>query len=135
MAADWGHSAFEDTRFSPISLPELPSLSVSVTLLTFFTPCAHALDWDLGTHGIRISFHHHGKRYGATYLPDVAVEQGWTKEETMVSLMRKAGWVGRSRDWRHVKGLTVVRYQGKKTSLGYEEWKVWRDWVRNLGVR
>lgn len=135
MAADIYRSAYEDTRFPPISLSELPSLSTSVTLLTSFTPCTHALDWDLGTHGIRIAFQHHGKRYNATYLPDVAVEQGWTREETMVSLMRKAGWVGRSREWREVTGLTVVRYQGKKTSLGYDEWKAWRNWITSLGVQ
>lgn len=79
-------------------------------------------------HGLRISFTYHGRRYGATYLPDVAYEQGWTKEEALVSLMRKAGWSGRKEDWEKV-GLKVVRYQGKKAALGYEEWKAWRDWV------
>lgn len=87
------------------------------------------MDWDLGTHGIRIAFSHHGKRYTATYLPHVAVEQGWNKESTVVSLMRKAGWGGRSRDWREVKAMNVVRYQGMKASLGWSEWKIWREWV------
>ncbi|EEP81976.1 conserved hypothetical protein [Uncinocarpus reesii 1704] len=85
-------SAFEDTRFSPISFSLLPSLSCSLTLLSSFETCSHAMDWVLGTHGIRISFTHRGRRHGATYLPDVPVEQGWTKEETIESLMRKAGW-------------------------------------------
>ena len=129
------HRAFHDTRFPPIAISELPTLSCSVTLLTNFTPCASALDWDLGTHGIKIAFAHHSRRYGATYLPDVAVEQGWTKEETMVSLMRKAGWSGRSREWRDVfeKGKgSVVRYEGEKASLAWEEWAEWRDWVADL---
>jgi hypothetical protein len=26
-------------------------------------------------------------------------------------------------------GLSVVRYQGKKVDLGYEEWRAWREWV------
>ena len=121
------HSALEDHRFAPVSLSELSSLSVSVTLLMTFTPCSHAFDWDLGTHGIRISFQYHGRRHGATYLPDVAVEQGWTKEETLVSLMRKGGWNGRRSEWRDVKSLQVVRYEGKKASLDYSEWKKWRD--------
>ena len=91
----------------------------------------------LGTHGIRISFQHQNKRYGATYLPDVATEQGWTKEETIVSLMRKAGWNGRSREWngRDVKEMRVVSYEGAKASLGYWEWVEWRKWVRGLGIR
>ncbi|KAL4908067.1 hypothetical protein BDW74DRAFT_115406 [Aspergillus multicolor] len=87
-------SAFDDTRFSPIPESLLPSLSCSLTLLGTFEPCTNALDWSLGTHGIRISFIHRGRRFGATYLPDVPVEQGWTKEETIKSLMHKAGWDG-----------------------------------------
>lgn len=122
-------AAFDDTRFTPITLSELPTLAASVTLLTAFTPAQHPMDWDLGTHGLRVSFSHHGKRYGATYLPDVAVEQGWTKEQTIVSLMRKAGWVGRSADWKKVADLRIVRYQGKKASVGYGEWRDWRTWV------
>ncbi|KAF6219193.1 hypothetical protein HO133_005018 [Letharia lupina] len=125
-------AAFDDHRFPAISLPELPTLSTSITLLTNFTPASHPLDWTLGTHGIRISFSHHGKRYSATYLPDVAVEQGWSKEETIVSLMRKAGWKGRSGEWRDVKGLGVVTYEGKKASLGWAEWRGWRSWVEGL---
>ncbi|KAH6847367.1 AMMECR1 domain-containing protein [Chaetomium sp. MPI-CAGE-AT-0009] len=121
-------SATQDTRFNPVRAAELPSLAVAVTLLTDFEPAADAADWELGTHGLRISFHHHGRRYGATYLPDVAVEQGWNKEETLVSLMRKAGWVGRKERWTEIK-LDVVRYQGKKVSLEYAEFKRWRDWV------
>ncbi|EAA30739.1 hypothetical protein GE21DRAFT_1275767 [Neurospora crassa] len=121
-------SALQDTRFHPISRAELPSLQVAVTLLTDFEPAADAMDWELGKHGLRISFVYRGRRYGATYLPDVAPEQGWTKEETVVSLMRKAGWEGSKSRWREVE-LRVVRYQGKKEKLGYEEYKAWRDWV------
>ncbi|KAI0104710.1 AMMECR1 domain-containing protein [Nemania sp. FL0031] len=121
-------SAIHDTRFDPISKREVPSLEVAVTLLTDFEDCDDAMDWELGTHGIRISFVDRGRRYGATYLPDVAPEQGWTKEETLVSLMRKAGWGGRRERWRDVD-LKVVRYQGKKESLQYPEYKHWRDWV------
>lgn len=121
-------SAVHDTRFDPVSKRELPSLEAAVTLLTDFEDCDDAMDWELGTHGIRISFVDRGRRYGATYLPDVAPEQGWTKEETLVSLMRKAGWVGRRDKWQDID-LKVVRYQGKKESLQYPEYKHWRDWV------
>ncbi|KAK0625326.1 AMMECR1 domain-containing protein [Bombardia bombarda] len=121
-------AALHDTRFSPISLRELPSLEVVVTLLTHFEDAADAMDWELGKHGLRISFSYHGRRYGATYLPDVAPEQGWTKEETVVSLMRKAGWMGRKDKWQEVE-LRVVRYQGLKESLEYGEYRRWREWV------
>jgi len=91
------------------------------------------MDWVIGTHGLRISFTHSSRRYGATYLPDVALEQGWTKDETMISLMRKAGWSGRSNDWRSVKDLNVVRYQGYKATLGYKEYSEWREWLEQTG--
>lgn len=132
------HSAFDDQRFPPIARSELSTLSCSTTLLTNFTPCAFPLDWTLGTHGIRIAFASGGKRYNATYLPDVATEQGWSKEETLTSLMRKSGWrpKGRETGWRDVKGgVDVVRYEGRKATLGWEEWRSWRAWVQGLGVR
>ncbi|KAK2057990.1 hypothetical protein LY76DRAFT_593661 [Colletotrichum caudatum] len=123
-------SALHDTRFPPIEASELPSLEVAVTLLTDFEDAEDPMDWTIGVHGLRISFVHHGKRYGATYLPDVVVEQEWTKEETLISLMRKAGWMGSKSKWRDIE-LKVVRYQGKKESLEYGEYKKWADWVKN----
>ncbi|WYZ34285.1 hypothetical protein EsH8_I_000561 [Colletotrichum jinshuiense] len=123
-------SALHDMRFPPVEAAELPSLEVAVTLLTDFEDADDAMDWDLGVHGLRISFFYHGKRYGATYLPDVAVEQEWTKEETLVSLMRKAGWMGSKSKWRDVD-LKIVRYQGKKEALEYAEYKNWRDWAKS----
>ncbi|KAJ5835131.1 hypothetical protein N7447_001157 [Penicillium robsamsonii] len=143
-------SAFDDTRFAPIPKSLLPSLSCSLTLLGSFEPCTNAMDWSLGIHGLRISFIHRGRRYGATYLPDVAVEQGWTKEETVESLMRKAGWDGggstarrllrgaadgnssATKPWDQVSNFRTVRYQGLKTSASYAEWQEWREWVLSL---
>jgi len=89
------------------------------------------MDWELGVHGIKISFYHHHRRHGATYLPDVAVEQGWTKEETLISLMKKGGWSGKRDKWREVGDMKVVRYQGKKESADYEEFERFKTWVNN----
>ena len=125
--------AFDDTRFPPIARSELPALECGVTLLTDFEPCAHALDWRLGTHGLRIAFVHRGQSYGATYLPNIARDQGWSKEETVVSLMRKAGWSGRRDAWRAVDDLKVDRYQGDQVKLPWAEWRAWRDWVDGRG--
>lgn len=125
-------SAIHDMRFNPITKRELPSLEVVVTLLTDFEDCDDAMDWEVGTHGLRISFTERGRRYGSTYLPDVAPEQGWNKEETLVSLMRKAGWMGKKDKWQDVD-LKVVRYQGKRVDLRYPEYKQWRDWADKNG--
>ncbi|RMZ18626.1 hypothetical protein D0859_17234 [Hortaea werneckii] len=136
-------SAFEDTRFPPIPPSLLPSLSTHITLLhNFSAPTSDPLDWTLGHHGLRISFTHSARRHGATYLPDVPREQGWSKEETLVSLMRKAGWNDRgtsgSSTWRRVwtegRG-ELIRYEGQAVGLGFAEWKGWREWVgRERGV-
>ncbi|KAG4430146.1 hypothetical protein IFR05_014369 [Cadophora sp. M221] len=123
-------SALEDTRFSPISYSELPSLEVSVTLLIDFEDTEDQLDWDLGVHGLKITFYVKNKRYGACYLPDVPVEQGWTKEETIVSLMRKAGWTGRRDKWREVDNFKGTRFQGKAKSLVWDEYSKWRQWIK-----
>ena len=123
-------SALDDNRFDPVSLSELSSLEVAVTLLTDFEEADDAMDWDVGTHGIRIGFKANGSRYGACYLPDVAVEQGWTKEETILSLMRKGGWAGRSDKWKEVKDLQVVRYQGKAKSVEYKLFAEWSEWIK-----
>ncbi|KAJ4384765.1 hypothetical protein N0V86_000367 [Didymella sp. IMI 355093] len=63
-------SAFDDSRF-PHHPRELPTLQAAVTLLTDFepTPNDDPLAWHIGTHGLRISWSHRGRRYGATYLP------------------------------------------------------------------
>ncbi|KAG5985354.1 hypothetical protein E4U55_004578 [Claviceps digitariae] len=121
-------SGLNDTRFPPISKKEMPKLQSAVTLLTDFEEADDAYDWDIGTHGIRLSFTDNGHRYGATYLPNVAAEQGWTKDETLYSLIRKAGWMGGRSKWKTL-ALKVTRYQGRKASMNYPEFKKWKDWL------
>jgi len=123
------NSALHDTRFRPIGASELPTLECGVTLLTDFETTA-PLEWDVGTHGVRIAFAHRGRRYGATYLPSVAEEQGWGREETLTSLVRKAGCDGVQ--WDEVDALRVTRYQGQVRHVRYDEWRAWRDWVDAL---
>ncbi|EXJ80662.1 hypothetical protein A1O3_06946 [Capronia epimyces CBS 606.96] len=147
-------SALDDTRFSPIPASLLPALSCSLTLLADFEPCNDAMDWTLGLHGLKISFTYRNRRHGATYLPDVAVEQGWDKEQTVESLMKKAGWDGGygtgvarrllrgsqrtdvqqpSKPWDEVQDFRAVRYTGLKASASYAEWQEWRTWVEKNG--
>ncbi|KAK9900443.1 hypothetical protein P389DRAFT_12480 [Cystobasidium minutum MCA 4210] len=69
-----------------------------------------------------------GNRFGAgarplsaTYLPDVPTAQGWNKQETLDSAMRKAGYNGRITDPIR-RSVRVTRYQSSKLSLTYDEW-------------
>jgi len=96
-------SAFQDTRFDPISEKEVPKLSCAVSLLTNFEPGKDAMDWEVGKHGISIELKEGdrnssiflnlsgGRRYRGTFLPEVAKEQGWDKETTLKYLLHKAG--------------------------------------------
>lgn len=55
----------------------MPRLTVSVSILQHFEDAEHYLDWKLGKHGIRIEFiSERGSKRTATYLPQVATEQG-----------------------------------------------------------
>lgn len=131
-------AALHDTRFSPITRAELPALRCAVTLLTNFEPCAAWDDWDVGVHGIKIKFRTAGARgasssYSGTYLPSVAAEQGWSKEETLLSLMRKAGWRGPRDQWLALAAdadcMQVERYRGDKEEVEFAEYEQWRAWA------
>ncbi|XP_048460856.1 AMME syndrome candidate gene 1 protein homolog isoform X1 [Rhincodon typus] len=72
---------------------ELPRLFCSVSLLTNFEDVGDYLDWEVGVHGIRIEFiNEKGSKRTATYLPEVAKEQGWDHIQTIDSLLRKGGY-------------------------------------------
>lgn len=80
-------AAFHDTRFMPINKKELPEISYEITVLTPFEPCVSIEDIEIGRHGIL--FECSGAR--AVFLPQVPVEQGWNKVQTLEFLSRKAG--------------------------------------------
>ena len=62
----------------------------------------------------------------ATYLPEVAPDQGWEHIDTIDSAIRKAGWNGRiSEDLR--RSVRVRRYQSRKCVVGWDEFVAWRD--------
>jgi hypothetical protein len=86
-------SALRDSRFPPIAARELPSLSCGVSLLSSFEPASGWDDWEVGTHGLIIEFTDPAMRCRrtATFLPEVAAEQGWDKEATLDALIKKAG--------------------------------------------
>ncbi|KAE8222060.1 hypothetical protein CF319_g4683 [Tilletia indica] len=124
-------SALHDTRFNPIRTDEMPRLECGVSLLTEFEECENYLDWELGTHGIYIYLTNPHKSSSrttltATYLPDVAPEQGWSKTEAIDSAIQKAGWNGPVDEAMRL-GLRVKRYQSEKISCTFEEWQVWKN--------
>ncbi|GBF97712.1 hypothetical protein Rsub_10876 [Raphidocelis subcapitata] len=116
-------SALRDSRFAPISRRELPALTCGVSLLHSFEAAGGAEDWEPGVHGITIEFQDPrlGVRRSATFLPEVAPEQGWDRRATLEALVRKAGYDGPV-DAALRRGLRVTRYQSSKARLGYADY-------------
>ena len=81
------NAAMHDYRFSPVQSAELPDITVSVSILSPIRDIPNLEAFKPGQHGIIL-----GKGAArAVFLPEVATEQGWTKEETLSYLSRKAG--------------------------------------------
>ncbi|EGW07516.1 AMME syndrome candidate gene 1 protein-like [Cricetulus griseus] len=115
-------SALKDPRFPPLTRDELPRLLCSVSLLTDFEDICDDLDWELGVHGIRIEFiNEEASRCTATYLPEVAKEQGWDRTQTIDSLPRKGGYKALvTNEYR--KTVKLTRYRREKMTLSYAEY-------------
>ncbi|CAI9736873.1 Hypothetical predicted protein [Octopus vulgaris] len=115
-------SAMKDSRFNPITKEEFPKLHCSVSILTHFEEATDYLDWEVGIHGIRIEFvNEKGHKKTATYLPEVAIEQGWDRLQTIDSLLRKGGYKGLiSTEVR--KNVHLTRYRSEKVTVSYSDY-------------
>jgi len=81
------NAARHDPRFSPVQSTELPDITVDVSILSPIRDIPNLDAFKLGQHGIIL-----GKGMArAVFLPEVATEQGWTKEATLAYLSQKAG--------------------------------------------
>ncbi|BGP48256.1 hypothetical protein JCM10450v2_004128 [Rhodotorula kratochvilovae] len=61
----------------------------------------------------------------ATFLPEVAPAQGWSKTAAVDAAMRKAGFKGSvSEEMR--RAARVSRYQSRKVKVDWGEWQRWR---------
>ncbi|KAI9495637.1 ammecr1 protein [Zychaea mexicana] len=119
-------SALQDRRFNPITLREVPRLECGVSLLTNFEDGQDYLDWEIGVHGIWIEFtNDQGHKRTATYLPEVMPEQGWNKQETIDSLLRKGGYRGAITE-KVLKSIKLTRYQSSKAKAGYTEYVAYK---------
>ena len=87
---DTALSVLDDPRFTddPITLPELPSLEIDISILSPLRIASGPLDFDLLHDGIYLAA---GERTGC-FLPQVARETGWTREQLIDRLcMEKLG--------------------------------------------
>ncbi|ERN16572.1 uncharacterized protein At2g38710 [Amborella trichopoda] len=115
-------SALRDRRFPPIQARELPYLECTVSILTDYESALHYLDWEVGKHGLIIEFNDSDNiRRSATYLPEVAAQEGWTKVETIESLMRKAGYNGTITESLR-KRIRLTRYQSTLYTMHFSDY-------------
>ncbi|MDP4208138.1 MAG: AmmeMemoRadiSam system protein B [Bacteroidota bacterium] len=90
-----------DSRFDPVTLQEIKSLEIEISVLTPMHKIASINEISIGKHGIYIR--KNGK--GGTFLPQVAPAQKWTLEEYLGHCSRdkaRLGWDG----WKNAEIFT-----------------------------
>jgi AmmeMemoRadiSam system protein A len=95
-------AAFEDPRFPPLEEKELAGLHIEITILGPRRKIVSVEEIVVGRHGVTIQ---KGSR-SAVFLPQVATEQGWSREELLEQLCHKAGLQGGA--WRERESVIMV---------------------------
>jgi AmmeMemoRadiSam system protein B/AmmeMemoRadiSam system protein A len=80
-------AAFNDRRFQPVDLSELDDLEIEISVLTPMEPISSAGQIRVGRDGVVLF--KNGR--SAVFLPQVAVEQKWGRDELLDNLCLKAG--------------------------------------------
>jgi len=90
-------AALYDRRFYPVRVEELDDLEVEISVLSEPQAIASYREFELGKHGIILEKDEHQ----AVFLPEVPIEQKWTREQTLAHLAQKAGLA--SDAWQEAK--------------------------------
>ena len=96
-------SAFEDPRFPQLTVEELPQAQIEISVLTPMKPVSGPEAIVVGRDGVLMK---KGGR-SAVFLPQVAPEQGWGREELLDNLAQKAGLPAKA--WR--EGAQFLTFQ------------------------
>lgn len=80
-------AAYKDYRFPPLTKEEFPFIDIEISVLTQPKPINTLDEFKLSRDGIILIVNYHK----AVFLPQVADETGWTKDEMLKALSRKAG--------------------------------------------
>jgi AmmeMemoRadiSam system protein A len=81
-------AATEDSRFASLTASELETVEIEISVLSPFRKISSPQEIELGRHGVMVK---KGRQTGI-FLPQVATETGWDKEEFLNELCsQKAG--------------------------------------------
>lgn len=106
------HAAKNDYRFDQVEEKELGEMDIEVSVLSPPRLIDSVMQFVVGKHGIIMT--KDGER--AVFLPEVAPEQGWSREETLMHLSLKAGL--KANAWK--KGATFEVFTSQKYSAPYQ---------------
>ena len=96
-------AATQDSRFSPVTAEELDKIDIEISVLTPLKKIDSIDQFELGKQGIYIK-----KGYNSgTFLPQVAVETGWTREEFLGHCSRDKAGIG----WDGWKQAELYTYE------------------------
>ena len=116
-------SARKDTRFKSVEIDELKNFSTSVSILDELEECKDVYDWELGIHGVSVSFFHKNKEYSACYLPEVPIINNWDKKLTLDRCVKKSGYANELGHLEEVIGtMKVLKFKSIKSSITYNEY-------------
>lgn len=88
-------SAFADYRFNQLSAEELDEIKFEISVLSPMEKITDPYIIEVGKHGVYIQ---KGNNSGV-YLPQVAVEEGWNREQFLDHLCERKAGIGRD-SWR-----------------------------------
>jgi MEMO1 family protein len=83
-------AATQDTRFSPVTIPELDQIEIEISVLTPLKRIASISEFKLGRDGIYMKKGFHS----GTFLPQVAAGTGWSTEEFLGHCARDKALIG-----------------------------------------
>jgi MEMO1 family protein len=96
-------SATQDNRFSAVTPAEVPKLEIEISVLSPMKRIYSPDEIVMGKHGIYIK----NKWSSGTFLPQVATETGWTKEEFLGHCSRDKAGIG----WDGWKSAELYTYE------------------------
>ncbi len=98
-------AAFEDARFRPVTLEEMKDVRIDISVLSPLRKIHSVEEFELGKHGI---FMVKDARSG-TFLPQVAEETHWTKEEFLGHCARDKAGIG----WNGWRSAELYVYEAE----------------------